>query len=254
MRRAVARRRSRSRTPPSSRRADVSPMTCPTALLRHCATPPLVFPKRVAFGAALRGGCAATHLRQQQTLRFLPVKQDNNIQNLPVTLQTISIQSPIRSLISGASLRDRATLPSPLRGLDPSGGYPSRLRSLRSLRGPLARRFAPLTAACLAAAAVHYSGASVLPAPSPLRAGAMRLALRRRSHSRTPSGSRSRRVSCAHSPRRLAFGSGPGTAFPFVRYPGSDLSYALRRLGSHTGRTDGARRCMRVPEIPLECA
>ena len=34
----------------------------------------------------------------------------------------------------GASLRDRATLPSPLRGLDPSGGYPSRLRSLRSLR------------------------------------------------------------------------------------------------------------------------
>ena len=30
----------------------------------------------------------------------------------------------------GASLRDRATLPSPLRGLDPSGGYPSRLRSL----------------------------------------------------------------------------------------------------------------------------
>ncbi len=30
----------------------------------------------------------------------------------------------------GASLRDRATLPSPLRGLGPSGGYPSRLRSL----------------------------------------------------------------------------------------------------------------------------
>ena len=38
----------------------------------------------------------------------------------------------------GASLRDRATLPSPLRGLGPSGGYPSRLRSLRSLRAPLA--------------------------------------------------------------------------------------------------------------------
>ena len=29
----------------------------------------------------------------------------------------------------GASLRDRATLSSPLRGLDPAGGYPSRLRS-----------------------------------------------------------------------------------------------------------------------------
>ena len=42
----------------------------------------------------------------------------------------------------GASLRDRATLPSPLRGLGPSGGYPSRLRSLRSLRAPLARRLA----------------------------------------------------------------------------------------------------------------
>ncbi len=42
----------------------------------------------------------------------------------------------------GASLRDRATLSSPLRGLDPSGGYPSRLRSLRSLRAPLARRLA----------------------------------------------------------------------------------------------------------------
>ena len=42
----------------------------------------------------------------------------------------------------GASLRDRATLSSPLRGLAPSGGYPSRLRSLRSLRAPLARRLA----------------------------------------------------------------------------------------------------------------
>ena len=47
----------------------------------------------------------------------------------------------------GASLRDRATLPSPLRGLDPSGGYPSRLRSLRSLRTPFARRLATLPAA-----------------------------------------------------------------------------------------------------------
>ena len=46
----------------------------------------------------------------------------------------------------GASLRDRATLPSPLRGLGPSGGYPSRLRSLRSLRAPLARRLAALPA------------------------------------------------------------------------------------------------------------
>ena len=62
------------------------------------------------------------------------------------------------------------------------------------------------------------------------------------------------RVSCAHSPRRLPSGSVPGTAFPFVRYPGFGPLDALRRLGSHTGRTDDARRCMRVPEIPLECA
>ena len=39
----------------------------------------------------------------------------------------------------GASLRDQATLPSPLRGLVPSGGYPSRLRSLRSLRTSFAK-------------------------------------------------------------------------------------------------------------------
>ena len=45
---------------------------------------------------------------------------------------------PNGSMSLGASLRDRATLPSPLRGLGPSGGYPSRLRSLRSLRAPLA--------------------------------------------------------------------------------------------------------------------
>ena len=50
--------------------------------------------------------------------------------------------SPMQTMRLGASLRDRATLPSPLRGLGPSGGYPSRLRSLRSLRAPLARRLA----------------------------------------------------------------------------------------------------------------
>ena len=53
---------------------------------------------------------------------------------------------PDTTVSLGASLRDRATLPSPLRGLGPSGGYPSRLRSLRSLRAPLARRLAALTA------------------------------------------------------------------------------------------------------------
>ena len=69
---------------------------------------------------------------------------------LPTTVQTVKLMAVPKmdtSAVShttnlGASLRDRATLPSPLRGLDPSGGYPSRLRSLRSLRAPLARRFA----------------------------------------------------------------------------------------------------------------
>ena len=67
-----------------------------------------------------------------------------------VVVQTLLLKmdtgSGMHTLRLGASLRDRATLPSPLRGLGPSGGYPSRLRSLRSLRAPLARRFAALTA------------------------------------------------------------------------------------------------------------
>ncbi len=50
-----------------------------------------------------------------------------------------------------------------------------------------------------------------------------------------------RRVSSAQAPRPLPFGSVPGTAFPFVRYPGSGPLDALRRLGSHTGRTSGCR-------------
>ena len=70
---------------------------------------------------------------------------------ITVTLTTVSVvpvvHKPDRRAVPGArrlgaSLRDRATLPSPLRDLDPSGGYPSRLRPLRSLRAPLARRLA----------------------------------------------------------------------------------------------------------------
>ena len=60
------------------------------------------------------------------------------------------MRTDIRTSRLGASLRDRATLPSPLRGLVPSGGYPSRLRSLRSLRTPFARRLAALPAECRA--------------------------------------------------------------------------------------------------------
>jgi len=48
------------------------------------------------------------------------------------TVPKMDTGSPMHTMSLGASLRDRATLPSPLRGLGPSGGYPSRLRS-RSL-------------------------------------------------------------------------------------------------------------------------
>ena len=72
------------------------------------------------------------------TLTLMPIPM------LIAALPMIDSLSPLHSLNPGASLRDRATLPSPLRGLGPSGGYPSRLRSLRSLRAPLARRLATL--------------------------------------------------------------------------------------------------------------
>ena len=47
--------------------------------------------------------------------------------------QLIDSDSPLLSLYPGASLRDRATLPSPLAVSSPPGGY-------RSLRAPLAGR------------------------------------------------------------------------------------------------------------------
>ena len=46
-----------------------------------------------------------------------------------------------------------------------------------------------------------------------------------------------RRVPPAQSPPRLPSGSDSGTVPPDVRYPGSGLLYALRRLGSHTPRS-----------------
>ena len=57
---------------------------------------------------------------------------------MPVSVMVVQIPMvpmmetlvPDLRMVLGASLRDRATLPSPLRGLGPSGGYPSRLRSL----------------------------------------------------------------------------------------------------------------------------
>ena len=78
----------------------------------------------------------------------------------------------------GASLRDRATLPSPLRSLGPSGGYPSRLRSLRSLRAPLARRLAALTAVAGPPPSSSSSTASVARPPYAPRDGVARRARR----------------------------------------------------------------------------
>ena len=110
------------------------------------------------------------------TARYvLSFQQDDDIRNVPVTLPTIQSVSPIHFLTLGASLRDRATLPSPLRGLGPSGGYPSRLRSLRSLRAPLARRVLRIRERRLASAA-----------PRLVRSLAAAAALRFRSRNRFP--------------------------------------------------------------------
>ncbi len=103
------------------------------------------------------------------------------------TVQTVRLMAVPRmdtSAVShtmslGASLRDRATLSSPLRGLAPSGGYPSRLRSLRSLRAPLARRLASLTAACRTASPAQRSTNSLGPPPRSPRACASHSARRR---------------------------------------------------------------------------
>ena len=132
---------------------------------------PAFLAERCAFGAPLRGGCAAFPSRlllQQFCLQQLPMLSPL------VTLTLLLSLMPLPKKFPGASLRDRATLPSPLRGLVPSGGYPSRLRSLRSLRGPLARRFASLTAACLPAAVVGCAGAPAVPPLPPHHAGAAR--------------------------------------------------------------------------------
>ena len=128
----------------------------------------------------------------------------------------------------GASLRDRATLPSPLRGLDPSGGYPSRLRSLRSLRAPLARRLASLTAAAGPTRSAQRSTPSSGPPPRSPRAGASRSARRglrlarpgrlRRLRASPPARPRHRlRQRAAHDPVQL-----PLHFPPLKRRGGSD--------------------------------
>ena len=67
-----------------------------------------------------------------------PMVKALTVMTVPMSVMVVQIPMmpmmvngvPDGSVSLGASLRDRATLPSPLRGLGPSGGYPSRLRSL----------------------------------------------------------------------------------------------------------------------------
>ena len=172
--------------------------------------------------------------------------------NVPLTLPNLSSRSPFRFRFPGAPLRDRATLPSPLCGLDPSGGYPSRLRSLRSLRGPLARRFASLTAACRYVAVVQCAGIPVQPCPpvtrlpSPAAPALGCASARWRPHSRTPPSLLSRRVSSAQPPRRLPFGSTSGTLPPSF----CTLDWTLSTPFGGSALTPDAARCPEL-EVPV---
>ena len=96
----------------------------------------LAMPMLVAMPVPMLG---TPMLSPDAARRLLTTTVQTVMQSMVPNMDTVS-RDPRMSL--GASLRDRATLSSPLRGLAPSGGYPSRLRSLRSLRAPLARRLA----------------------------------------------------------------------------------------------------------------
>ncbi len=93
----------------------------------------LAFAERGACGAVLRGGCAALppqRIRYPPTLAVLASLPVLTVTPLPTTVPNVDAPACVHRMLLGASLRDRATLSSPLRGLAPSGGYPSRLRSL----------------------------------------------------------------------------------------------------------------------------
>ena len=155
--------------------------------------------------------------------------------------------------IPGASLRDRATLPSPLRGLGPSGGYPSRLRPLRGLRAPLgpAVRFAHRRLP-LATANAPGTGVRVLP-PSAI-AARLRLACPRRlrrpwaAHRLAGVRSRERRLApAAPRPRPLNRpGGSPPVPIPepfprrSVPWVGSSLRPSAARLSHPTQQAAGA--------------
>ena len=182
-------------------------------------------------------------------------------------LATITSVSPIPLLLLWASLRDRAGLPSPLRGLVPPGGHPSPLRSLTlAARSPCpggSLRSPPIAwppARCSASAQWQFhrlirSRWRCAPGSSP--AAPSRIGSpRRHSLSRTPPCYPRAPSPSAQAPRRLPFGSRIRNLIsPVVRYLGNRvLSHSLRCLGIHTRRTDGACRCILVPRILLVCA
>ena len=220
------------------------------ASLRDCATPSTAFLERVAFGAALRGGCAAHHLPLHLSFRFLQFPSNENLQQVPLMLPTLSSLSPIPIWSMGASLRDRATLPSPqavsaLRAGIPRASVRFADCALRlpggSLRSPPPAWPTPSCHAPAHGSTAPAIGARVASLALPgcagigLRLGSPAFAFANAAL-RPP-----RRAPAAHAPRRLPSGSDSGTGSPDVRYPGSGPSYALRRLGSHTPRTASAK-------------
>ncbi|MDE0006235.1 MAG: hypothetical protein OXQ29_26400 [Rhodospirillaceae bacterium] len=82
------------------------------------------------------GSAAALPLTQPARSIFL-FRQDDDLPPIPVMLPTIISVQPITLLFLCASLRDRAGLRSPLRGLRPSADHPSPLRSLTLAARPL---------------------------------------------------------------------------------------------------------------------
>ena len=208
------------------------------------------------------------------------------------TVQTVMLMAVPRmdtSAVShtmrlGASLRDRATLSSPLRGLAPSGGYPSRLRSLRSLRAPLALaslalagcagsghrlgsvRCTPCVAGCRLRRAPTCAPLAALVRALLRSAPALRSAPRRavvpapvRTLPPAPPAACCARLpaapaapSATQSPWRLPSAGFPGVDFPIAHTADSAVLTARGGLGFHTRRIPDAGRA-RVHLRPLRC-
>ena len=194
----------------------------------------------------------------------------------------LDVGSGVGALDLGASLRDRASLPSPLRGLDPSGGYPSRLRALRSLRTSFAKSrhrraavpdtvpgidrsvFAPALRAALAASrSASASRAGALPA-SPVRASPVTgLRTAPRTCVRTAAGTtadafgsalRATAFSTVRSARRSSAAAAPPRVPRRCRFP--PRSYSRFAVPDRPGRlfVHTRRQCPRLAGQPVDFA